>query len=168
MSVDTVYASVGRKPELLLAVHDMELADSATPVPAEQRDYVRRMGEATSAREKIRIYASALAERLPRTVPLALALLAAGRRDPDCRALYESLSRRRAENMRRFARDLLATGELRDGVDVDRIASLVWSMNSPEYFQLLTEHGHTPAEYGDLLAHVWTHTLLPDSQPRRR
>ncbi len=163
VSVDTVYASVGRKPQLLLAVHDMELADSAVPVPAEQRDYVRRIGEAAGAREKIEGYASALAERLPRTVPLALALRAAGTKDPDCRAVYRALSQRRAANMRRFAEELLATGELRPGVAVDQIATLVWSMNSPDYFQLLAEHGYTPTEYGHLLTQVWTHTLLPDS-----
>ncbi len=163
VSVDTVYASVGRKPQLLLAVHDMELADSATPVPAGQRDYVQRIREATSAREKIDTYAAALAERLPQTVPLALALRDAGARDPDCQALYLTLSRRRAANMRRFAQDLLATGELRAGVDVDQIATLTWSMNSPDYFQLLAEHGHTPTQYARLLTQVWTRTFLPDA-----
>ena len=40
VSVDTVYTSVGRKPELLLAVHDMALGGGDEPVAAEQRDYV--------------------------------------------------------------------------------------------------------------------------------
>src|SRR5689334_10403689 len=40
VSVDTVYSSVGRKPELLLAVHDMALGGGDEPVGAEGRDYV--------------------------------------------------------------------------------------------------------------------------------
>ena len=40
VSVDTVYTSVGRKPELLLAVHDMALGGGDEPVGAEGRDYV--------------------------------------------------------------------------------------------------------------------------------
>ena len=40
VSVDTLYASVGRKPQLLLAVHDMVLSSADEPVAAEQRDYV--------------------------------------------------------------------------------------------------------------------------------
>ncbi len=35
VSLDTVYASVGRKPQLLLAVHDASLAEGPIPVPAE-------------------------------------------------------------------------------------------------------------------------------------
>ena len=41
VSVDTVYASVGRKPGLVLAVVYMVLGGADEPVPAEQRDYVR-------------------------------------------------------------------------------------------------------------------------------
>ena len=52
VSVETAYASAGRKPQLLLAVHDMELADSATPVPAGQRDDVQRIREAQRARAR--------------------------------------------------------------------------------------------------------------------
>ncbi len=85
-------------------------------------------------RTKIELYAAALAARLPRTVPLMGALRAAGARDQACRAAYEELSQRRAANMRLFAEDLVATGELRADVTVDEIATLVWSMNSPDYF----------------------------------
>ena len=57
VSVDTVYASVGRKPDLLLAVHDMILGASDEPLPAEERDYVRAVRAAPTAEAKIRIYA---------------------------------------------------------------------------------------------------------------
>lgn len=86
VSVDTVYASVGRKPQLLLAVHDMILGASQEPVPMEQRDYVRRVRAAGSAQEKLRSYADALAGLLPQTVPLLLALREAMGREPTCRA----------------------------------------------------------------------------------
>ena len=41
VSLDTVYASVGRKPELLLAVIDQVLASSDEPVDLEEREYVK-------------------------------------------------------------------------------------------------------------------------------
>ena len=37
VSVDTLYETVGRKPQLLLAVHDMELAGGDAPAETEQR-----------------------------------------------------------------------------------------------------------------------------------
>ncbi len=162
VSVDTVYATVGRKPQLLLAVHDMELADAPTPLAAAERDYVRAIRAAPGARTKIELYAAALADRLPRTVPLMDALRTAGAKDPDCRAVHDALSERRAAHMRDFAHDLVATGELREGLGVDQIATLVWSMNSPDYFLLLSRHGLSPDDYAALLIRVWTHTFLPD------
>jgi hypothetical protein len=62
--------------------------------------------------------------------------------------------------MRLFAAELRATGRLRPDLTDEQAADLVWSMNSPEYFQLLTDAGYTPEQYAGILADVWTHTLL--------
>ncbi len=45
-------------------------------------------------------------------------------------------------------------------MSVDEIATLVWSMNSPDYFLLLTGAGRTPRQYADLLVTVWSRTFL--------
>lgn len=160
VSVDTVYASVGRKPQLLLAVHDMILGSSEEPVPAEERDYVRRIRAADTAEEKIRLYAEALAELLPHTAPLDLALREAGAREPECRVLRESISRRRRASMRLLAAELRDTGRLRPDLTDEQTADLLWSMNAPEYFRLLADSGYTPEQYAALVADVWTRTLL--------
>lgn len=160
ISVDTVYASVGRKPQLLLAVHDMVLGSADEPVPAEERDYVRRIRAAPTAEEKIRQYAGALAGLLPQVVPLDLALREAGAREPECLRVRESISRRRRANMRLFAADLRATGRLRPDLTDEQVADLVWSMNSPDYFRLLADGGYTPAQYAEFVTDVWTRTLL--------
>lgn len=160
VSVDTVYASVGRKPQMLLAVHDMILGSSDEPLPAQNRDYVRRMRHATTAEEKIRIYGEALAEVLPHTVPLDLALREAGQQEPECRDVRASISRRRRANMLHFAADLRGTGQLRPDLTDRQVADLVWSMNSPEYFQLLTDAGFSPDQYSKLVCDTWVRTLL--------
>jgi AcrR family transcriptional regulator len=153
VSVDTVYASVGRKPQLLLAVHDEVLGG----VDAEQRDYVRQVRAAPDAAAKIAAYAEALGRLLPQTVPLAEALSVAGQADDRCRAVAEQLDERRAGNMRLFAADLRATGELRDDLTDDEVADLVWTMNSPQFFRLVTSRGR---DYAATVADVWTRTLL--------
>src|SRR6187402_3301883 len=61
VSVDTVYTSVGRKPQLLLAVHDMALGGGDDSVPARGRDYVAAILAARGARAKLETYAAALA-----------------------------------------------------------------------------------------------------------
>ena len=165
VSVDTVYASVGRKPQLLLAAHDMVLAGGPEPVPAEQRDYVQAVREAPTARSKIETYAAALGQVLPTTTPLMNALREAGTTEPQCREVWQAISDRRAANMLMFAADLRATGELRPDLTDRQVADLVWSMNSPEYFGLLAARGFTPQGYAEQVADVWCRTLLSAGQP---
>ena len=162
VSVDTLYQTVGRKPQLLLAVHDMELAGGEAPAEAEQRDYVKQIRAAPTAVAKITAYTEALARLLPRTVPLLDSLRAAGEKDPACREVYQAVRERRAANMRLFAADLRSTGELRDDLDDDTVAGLVWSMNAPEYFLLITSRGWTPGQYAAMVRDVWIRTLLRD------
>jgi AcrR family transcriptional regulator len=160
VSVDTLYAAVGRKPQLLLAVHDMELAESDVPLAAEQRGYVQDVRAAVGAAAKIAVYAAALGRVLPRTVPLLEALRVAGQSDEACRAVHTAVNERRAAHMRLFAADLRATGELRDDLDDDAVADLVWTMNAPDYYLLVRSRGRSAADYADLVRDVWTRTLI--------
>lgn len=160
VAVDTVYASVGRKPRLLLTVHDQVLGEGAGPVAAEQRAYVQQVRAAPDARTRIAIYAAAMGRLLPRTTPLLDALRAAAATDDDCRIVWEEVTERRAANMRSLAADLRSTGELREDLDDDAVADLVWSLNSPEYYTLVTSRGRTPEQYAALLADVLTRTLI--------
>jgi len=160
VSVDTVYASVGRKPELVLAVIDMVLGGADEPVPAEQRDYVLSIRTEPSALGKVRVYAAAVALLVPRTAPLQEALRTAGQTDSECADVWRSLVNRRADNMRLFAADLRSTGELREDLTDEQVADVVWSTNAAEYWMLLNQRGWTPARYEALLVDIWSRTLL--------
>lgn len=156
VSVDTVYTAVGRKPDLVRAVIDDTLGGAA----AHQRDYVQAIRALTSAREKLAVYATAVADLVPRIAPLQEALRIAGTTDAACAKAWRGLVERRARNMREFAADLRSTGDLRKDLTDSEVADLIWSMNSAEYWQLLHQQGWTPERYERLLADVWTRTLL--------
>jgi AcrR family transcriptional regulator len=160
VAVDTVYASVGRKPALVLAVIDMVLGGVDRPIPAEERLYVQRIQSATSAPDKLTAYAEALATLLPTVAPLQEALREAGRTDPECARAWSGLVTRRADNMLLFARDLRQTGQLRGDLDDQQVADIIWATNSAEYFLLLVQRGWTPEQYSTHLIDLWTRTLL--------
>ena len=97
----------------------------------------------------------------PRTAPVFLALRDAAARDPACAALQAEITGRRAANMRLFAADLRATGDLRPDLDDDEVADIVWSMNAAEYRVLLVgERGWSAERFGTWLADAWTRLLL--------
>ena len=165
VSVDTVYASVGRKPDLVLAVIDMVLGQADEPVPVEQRAYVQEIRAAPTAEAKLELYAVALAGLLPVIAPLQEALREAGRIDAECARAWQHLVDRRAQRMLLLAAELRATGEIRDDLTDAQVADILWSLNSAEYFLLLAQRGWTPQEYRVYLADVWTSVLLRRNRP---
>ena len=97
----------------------------------------------------------------PRLAPVYLALRDAAATDPDSAATWREISERRARNMRAFAADLRATGELRTDLSDDDIADIVWSMNGPEYWTLLvTDRGWSPEQFGRHLTDAWQRLFL--------
>lgn len=161
VAVDTVYATVGRKPVLMRELMETAISGTGQAVPAEERDYVRRLRAAPSAREKIEIYAAAVAEIGVRMAPIHSALAEAALTDADCAGLRAEIDDRRAANMRRFAAELRATGRLRPDLSDDEVADIVWSMNAAEYRALLVgRRGWSAERFGAWLADCWTRALL--------
>ncbi|MDQ1051974.1 TetR/AcrR family transcriptional regulator [Streptomyces sp. V4I2] len=162
VAVDTVYAAVGRKPALLRELVETSLSGTDHPVAAAQRDYVLRIRAAHTAAEKIAIYAAAVTELQQRLAPVFLALRDAAVTDADCATLWLQIAERRARNMREFAADLRATGELRPDLTDDEVADTVWSMNAAEYWVLLVhERGWSPEHFGARLRDAWIRLFLP-------
>ncbi|MFN8184569.1 MAG: TetR/AcrR family transcriptional regulator [Candidatus Nanopelagicales bacterium] len=156
VAVDTVYTAVGRKPDLARAVIDAVLGGE----DARQRDYVQAIRAQRSAEDKLAAYAAATAHLVPRIAPLQEALRRAGDTDATCAVAWKGLVDRRAKNMREFAADLRATGQLRPDLADAEVADLIWSMNAAEYWLLLEQRGWSPERYQRLLRDVWTRTLL--------
>lgn len=163
VALDTVYESVGRKPVLVRLLVETAISGQDEAVPADEREYVRRILAAPTAREKIAIYADAVRHILPRLAPIVVALSDAASAYPDLAVLWEEIAERRAANMGRFADDLISTGEVRPELDRGAVADVIWSMNAPEFYTLLVDHrGWSPDRFGAWLAEAWERLLLAD------
>jgi hypothetical protein len=105
--------------------------------------------------------AGALLLALPDVDVAQAAIREAAVGDAACAALRAEISTRRAANMRLFAADLRAPGELRPDLPDDEVADIVWSMNAAEYRALLVgERGWSAERFGAWLADAWTRLLL--------
>jgi AcrR family transcriptional regulator len=161
VSVDTVYATVGRKPALLRELVETAISGTDRAVPAEQRDYVRRMRSTTGAAEKLAVYATAIAEIQRRLAPVFLALRDAAVTDAECAALWAEIAHRRAANMLLLAGDLRSTGEVRADLSDQQVADIIWTMNSAEYWDLLVrQRGWDSAQFAAWLTDAWVRLLL--------
>ena len=160
VALDTVYASVGRKPQLARLLIETAISGTSEAIPAGERDYVQAIQAAPDAETKIVIYASAMRVIAGRLAPVLGIIQQAGPGEPELAALWHEIAERRAANMRRFAADLAAVTTLR--VDLDEAADIVWATNAPELYQLLiSQRGWSPERYEHFLADTWRRLLLP-------
>jgi AcrR family transcriptional regulator len=169
VAVDTLYATVGRKPEILRELVETAISGTGEVVPAEQREYVLSMQAAPDVETTIAIYAAAVTAIQRRLAPIFRALRDAAVGDATCARLWHEIAERRARNMRRFAAELRATGRLRDDLTDDAVADVIWTMNASEYWDLLVgQRGWSPEQFQEWLADAWTRLLLvpgPTTQP---
>jgi AcrR family transcriptional regulator len=160
VALDTVYASVGRKPELARLLIETAISGTDQAIPAEQRDYVRAVQAAPDAETKIALYAAAITAIAPR-IALVLAIIQqAAHTEPELAALWDQIAERRAANMHRFVADLATVSPLR--IDPSDAADIVWATNAAELYQLLVgQRGWSPQRYERFLTDTWHRLLLP-------
>lgn len=159
VALDTVYASVGRKPELAKLLIETAISGTDDAAPAEQRDYVRAVRVAPNAESKIAIYAEAIAEIAPRMALVLAIIQQAAHAEPELAAMWAEIAERRATNMHRFVADLAAVSPLR--LPLDEAADIVWATNAAEMYQLLVgQRGWSHERYQNFLADTWRRLLL--------
>jgi AcrR family transcriptional regulator len=162
VALDTVYASVGRKPELARLLIETAISGTGQAVPAEQRDYVLAIQAAPDAETKIAIYASAMRAIAGRLAPVLSIVQQAAPAEPALAALWTEIAERRSANMRRFAAELAAVAPLR--VEPQDAADIIWATNAPELYQLLVgQRGWSPERYEHFLADTWRRLLLAEA-----
>jgi AcrR family transcriptional regulator len=133
VSVQTVYNVVGGKAVLLKAVYDVTLAGDDAPVPMGERPAFRAVAEAPTGRACLAAYAGVgrlLGERLFPLLTVLLAQAAAG--DPDLAAFVATIEGERAVGSRNVAGHVAGRFGLRDGLDVDAAADVLWALTAPD------------------------------------
>jgi AcrR family transcriptional regulator len=161
VALDTVYAAVGRKPELARLLIETAISGTGQAIPAEQRDYVRAIQAAPDAGTKIALYAAAITAIAPRMAAMLAIIQQAASDEPELTRLWAQIAERRAANMRLFIADLATAAPLR--LDPGDAAEIVWATNAPELYQLLaTQRGWTPQRYEHFLTDTWHRLLLAD------
>lgn len=162
VSQETVYKGFGGKAGVLKAVYDTALVGDDEQVPLAQRPEALAVLNATSSRAAVAAYARLAQTISARVDPLLHVLL--GSRDADA-----TLSKfaRTIDNERRvgsafWVSHLHAAGWLRQDLDVERAADILWALNSHEPRWLLQERGWSADEIADWLAETFARALLRD------
>jgi AcrR family transcriptional regulator len=159
VALDTVYASVGRKPALFRELIETAISGQDEAVPAEERDYVQAIVAEPDAARKLELYAAAVTAIQHRLAPLFAVARDAAAAEPEVAQVWRAIAERRAANMRRFTADVASAAPLR--LAPEEAADVVWATNSPEFFLLLVRDRGWPVErFRHWLAETWKRLLL--------
>jgi AcrR family transcriptional regulator len=146
VSVETVYANFGSKPDLLLAAIDVAVVGDTEAVPLDARPEFAQLGQGSTS-DRARAAARLVREIHERTYGIGKALREGASGDRDlAKRLAEGEARRRVnvEQGAQFVSERPITDTERDGL---------WAVMGMEVFQLLVERaGWSAARYEEWLA----------------
>jgi len=150
VSPETLYKTFGTKAALVKGVYDVTLAGDDEDVSMAERPEHRAIRAATDPREKLARYAALARALSDRVGPLLSKLQAAAQSgDPDMQDIVATTDAERLAGATYF----VETGWLRPGLDPARARDIVWTLNSPQLYQMLVgERGWSPEEYERWLA----------------
>jgi AcrR family transcriptional regulator len=150
VAIQTVYAVFGTKRQLLSELVDVTIAGDDEPVALPSRPFVAEIAALTDPVAKLVRFARHLAETNARQAEVMLALAGAATADADAAAIWRKNLDERRLGMTGLATDLMRTGAIRGGLDVDRVADVLWlAMDVRNYDWLVRQRGWTLEEYQD-------------------
>jgi AcrR family transcriptional regulator len=161
VSAETVKKVFGTKTALIKSVYDVTLAGDDEPIPMIDRPEIQAVLAATNPRDKLARYAAAARQVGERVGPMLAKLLAAARGgDPELTQFRTTINSERLIGADVMVSQLASTGSLRADLDPDRARDIVWTLISPEVYELLVnDRGWSPHEYEQWLARALADAL---------
>jgi AcrR family transcriptional regulator len=148
VSSKTLYLAFSTKSGLLRALWDVALGGEDDQQPVTARAWYREMAEERDPEQRLRLNARNSRVVKERAGGMLRVISDAARVDADAHDLWQLIQTEFHDNQATIVRTLHDEGALRPGLDVDRAADVLWTLNHPDLWRLLvTERGWTPAAY---------------------
>jgi AcrR family transcriptional regulator len=161
VSLKTVYLPFGTKSGLLRALWDLRLKGDDTDAPVDRHDWFRQVMEERDPARKLHINARNSRAAKTRIGDMFKVIRGAAEIDPDCGALWQLIQRDFHANQRVVVESIHRDGGLRSGLTVARGADILWTLNHPDVWVLLTgERKWSPNAYETWLAQTSCAQLL--------
>ncbi|MBV9197435.1 MAG: TetR/AcrR family transcriptional regulator [Solirubrobacterales bacterium] len=161
VSPETIYKGFGSKRALLDAAITTSIRGDTGSTPLRGRPVIDAIRQEPDPRRQLEMYGNLVADVNPRLVPLVRVMREAATVDPEARAALSQLESDRLAGMIELASLLARRGALRRGVSRPHATDVLWSLNSPELYELLVlERGWSSRRYADFVARQMTAELL--------
>ena len=163
----TVFASVGGKADVLKAAYDIALVGDDRAVALPDRPESRRVAAETDAVRMLAGYAAISTAVSGRVAPMYEAVRGAAGTDRGGRAVWDKVRAERRIGARNVVRLVEKRSALRDGLDGEVAADIVFALNDPGLYHLLVgERGWRAEAFQAWLAETLAEQLLAPAARR--
>lgn len=161
VAAKTVYLAFQSKRGLLLALWHLLLRGDEEPVPVGERRWFREVVDEPDPEHLLRLNARNSRIVKERAGALLEILRSAAPADIELDALWMRIQTEFYENQRSIVEQLQKNGALRAGLEVDRGADILWTLNHPSVYGLLVgDRGWSPQQYEEWLGDAFCSQLL--------
>jgi len=161
VALKTVYLAFQTKRGLLLALWHLLLRGDEEPAPVGERPWFREIIDEPDPERLLRLNARNSRIVKERAGTLLEILRGAASADAELDALWTRIQAEFYDNQRSIVEILQKNNALRSGLDVDRGADILWTLNHPDLYRLLVgDRGWTPELYEEWLGDAFCSQLL--------
>lgn len=166
VSSETIYSTFGNKRSLLTQLVDVSIAGDVNATPILERDWAQEMRDEPDPRRRLRMLAGQGRSILERRSAVDEVVRGAAAADPDIAALRDLGKAQRFAGQREFLRIVVGATGLREGMDLETAADILYAVGSPETYRLLVvDRGWSGSRferwYGETLERLLFATVGP-------
>ena len=162
VSAESVYKGFGTKAALTKAVFDLVITGDDEPVPVAERPAIQAVRDEPDLRRKIAMFVAGLAQRQARSAGVQILIRDGRHVDDSLVPVWAKLTDEGLAGMTMLGRNLLETGQLRDGIDLGEVRDVLWNYLSIDHYERLVRTQRWSLErYSRWLAHAITSAICP-------
>lgn len=162
VATETIFATFGNKRTLLAKLISVAVGGDEQPMALLDRPGPQAVLQEPDPVRKLQLFAEGISFILERVAPLFAVIRAAAKTEPDMADLLKKILSDRLQNMKPVAKSVATRSPFRAGLDEARAAEILWTLTSPEVFNLLTiDRGWSRQQYSDWLSDSLIRLLLP-------
>lgn len=159
---ETIFASFGNKRTLLAKLLDISVGGDDQAIPLLQRSGPQAVLQESDPQQQMQLFAADISGILARVAPVFAVMRVAAKTEPEIAELLSGILEERLGNMAQFVQSMASHGGLREDLDDTQAAETVWTLTSPEVYNLFTvDRGWSQEQYGRWLADALVRLLLP-------
>jgi AcrR family transcriptional regulator len=159
VSVETIYASVGTKADLLHKAWDITVGGDDQDVVFHERPEVHAMRAEPDLAKRLAMHAAFSTRTAERIAPFQLMVQSAAGADPAADAMLAEMGRQRLVGITVMAAEAAKTGQL--AVTEAECRDVIWSMTDGMlWHRLVNECGWTSERFAEWLGRLWVAQLV--------